>query len=98
MTPEEKIHRGAEAQRILSNPLLTEAFVEIESALMRAWHTPPAMSSTEMREGVFLQVQALRKLRDTLTKYVSDGKVEEMTIQQRDARDRAVASGGSGTA
>jgi hypothetical protein len=101
MTPEEKIQRGHAAEQLLANPLLDDAFSGIEQGLMKAFLEPPRESNSEMREGIYFQLQALRKLRDALTKYVRDGKFEAVTIQKRDeavARARAVSDAGSGTA
>ena len=99
MTAEEKILRGAEAEQLLQNPLLADAFASVESGLMKAWLDVPANSTPEMREGIYLQVQALRAAQRVLTKWISDGKFEVMTIEKRDAEAArmAAAVGGSGT-
>lgn len=82
MTLEEEKRRGDEARRILDEPLLAEAFQEIEKELTQAWMESPARDA-EGREKTWLMLKLLHKVRGSLESMVSNGTMAKATLLDR---------------
>lgn len=84
MTDEIKLQqeatKGRKAQALLEDPILKEAFQVLEAELIAAWVATPARD-VNGRENAFRMVHAIRKSRDLLHSYVSNGKVAEAEIK-----------------
>lgn len=83
MTPEEEVQRGIEAERILREPLLIEAFEKLEQEYTRAWQTSPARDA-EGREKLYLMQNTLSKVRDHLRVLMETGRA----IQKRSLAEK----------
>ena len=72
--------RGARAEALLNDALLTEAFRELESAYTAAWRST-AINDVAGREKLFLAINIVGKVRDHLTKAVSNGRLAQREIK-----------------
>lgn len=74
MTDEERIRRGEEARRILSEPLLLEAFENIERASMEELLRSPSSLDGDMhRRRMVDRILAARNLRTELETAIAIG-------------------------
>ena len=84
MTDETKlqqdINKGNRAQLLLEDPILKEAFEVMEREMVEAWAASPARD-VNGRENAFKMVHAIRKTRDLLRSYVSNGKLADAEIR-----------------
>lgn len=78
--PDTEISRGHNAARLLSDPLIAEAFDAIRSEYIAAWENAPVRDA-EGRERIWAHLQALGKVREHLSTVVATGKMAE---KQRD--------------
>lgn len=92
MTPEEEVQRGLDAERLLREPLLVEAFEKLEKEYTRAWQTSPARDA-EGREKLFLTLKCLQKSRAHLTSVLETGVMAKATLVQRVQRAGESLSG-----
>lgn len=85
MSSETELHaaaaRGARAQTLLRNELLTEAFTTLEQAYISKWRTS-TVEDVGAREKLFLAVNIVGKVRDHLASVVEDGKLAEAELRQ----------------
>ena len=58
MTREEQIRRGAEARRVLENPLVVQAFASIEAGLVTKWLASATFDAAGREELYRLSVAA----------------------------------------
>ena len=65
--------RGVQAQRLLDNEILKDAFEKIESEIDRAWKNSEGRDS-EVREHAYYMHRAVQSLRDSLKQVVTTGK------------------------
>lgn len=79
---EHEIRRGEQAERLLSDPLLVEAFATIEQELTRQWQDSPARD-TQARETLWLSLKLLHRLQGQLQVVVETGQVAKATLAQR---------------
>lgn len=86
MTPEEEVQRGLEAERLLREPLLVEAFEKLEQEYIRAWRSSPARDA-EGREKLFLMQGCLTKVRDHLRIAMENGKLTQKRSLSETARE-----------
>lgn len=84
MTPEEEVQRGLDAERLLREPLLVEAFEILETEYTRAWQTSP-VRDVDGREKLFLTQLMLTRVKDHLRIAMQDGQL----AQKRSLADRA---------
>lgn len=70
------IQRGREADRLLNDPTLTEAFEEAFAAAFGEFIATEADEGHE-RDAIWATAQALKLFKDLLARYVSVGKLEE---------------------
>jgi hypothetical protein len=92
MTNEDQLHtalgRAAKADSLLRDELLTEAFKVLEDAYYTAWRAT-TINDVGAREKLFLAVNVVGKVKDHLTKAVSDGALAQAEIRQiTDAAER----------
>lgn len=80
---EAKLHadfsRGARAQSLLENELLTEAFEQLEKAYVERWRASHIDDATG-REKLFLAVNVVGKVKDHLLKIMSDGSLAKTEL------------------
>lgn len=80
MTLDEEVRRAREAEALLSNELLVQAFESIHDAIMDAWNNS-AVRDVEGRERLFMAVQILGKIEGFLREFVTTGKLAAMQIE-----------------
>lgn len=92
MSDEFKLHRDAaraeQAQQLLDNELLKDAFASLEQDYMKALFETH-IDAPGAREKLFLAVNVLRKVRDHLAAIVSNGVLANHELKQLvDAAER----------
>lgn len=78
MTEDEEIRRGNEAERLMNEPLLTEAFDMIEAGLVDNMKRV-AIGDTKTQHELVLMLQLLAKVRGHLKTTVDTGKMARIT-------------------
>jgi hypothetical protein len=77
--------RGAQAEALLRNELLTEAFKQLEARYIAAWgSTHP--HETETRENLWRATQILGDVRRHLIRVAADGKLANKELSDLAAR------------
>lgn len=74
--------RKAQAERLLNDPLLVEAFAEIEANCTELWKEQPPFGPADARDKLHMQIWALRRVRDYLDGVVMFGKNAETMIRK----------------
>ena len=82
MELEEQAQRGTEAERLLSHPLLVEAFDLIEQDIRDKWTNSPARD-VDGREALWTQLKLLQRVRAELQQVAETGKVAQATLLQK---------------
>jgi hypothetical protein len=82
------IARAAQAEALLRNELLQEAFSALDAEYVRAWRVTPARD-TEAREKLWQGVNVVGLVRQHLVSIVSNGKLAQAELEQMtDVRTR----------
>ncbi len=71
----DSIQRGQEAEQLLANPLLNEAFKGIREALV-AQLEATAIGNIDMQHEITLTLQLIKNVRKYLENWVRDGQLE----------------------
>lgn len=79
---EDETARGEHAARILSDPLLVEAFTTIAERYETAWKTSPARDA-EGRERLWLMRKCLDQVQGHLTSMVETGQMANVQLEER---------------
>lgn len=85
MTLDEEDRRGFEAERVLNEPLLKEAFESVERGLVDAMKRVP-MGDTKTQHELVLTLQLLGKVKGYIEEVVQTGKlarIQKQTMAQR---------------
>lgn len=85
LSPEEKIARAAEAQRLLEHPLLKEAFANLQLDYFEAF-TACDPANIHGRDNIFHSARVLTQVQQHLRIVMSDGKVAQAQIDKVLAR------------
>lgn len=72
--------RAAQAQRLLDDKMLSEAFRGLEEAYTSAWRAT-TIDDISGREKLFLAINIVGKVRDHLTAIVNDGKLANRELK-----------------
>jgi hypothetical protein len=91
MTLAEEIQRGIDAQRLIEEPLLIEAFEKIEQEVFEAWRTSPVRDQ-EAREKLYLTQAMLTKLKLHLQSVMETGMLAATTAQQQSNRAAGIST------
>jgi hypothetical protein len=75
------VGRQAQAQALLDNPLLQEAFTLLETAYVKAWKETLARDD-DGRERLWQAVQVVGKVRDHITNVFNTGKIAQRDLQE----------------
>ena len=73
--------REEQAKRLLSEPLLVEAFTELEKNLKNTWEFS-SVGDIEAREQVWLSLRLLERVRLHLTSIVETGEMAKIQKEQ----------------
>lgn len=74
MDASETIARSVRAEKLLTDPLLSESWEKVRTALLAKIETSPARD-TEGRERLYFMLKALNDVRGCLEQVVNNGKV-----------------------
>jgi len=89
MTDELNLHRdkdrGAQAEALLANHLLTEAFAALDAEYVKAWRLTH-INDVNARERLFQAVQIVAKIKDHLGKVLNNGKLAQRELDDLEAR------------
>lgn len=77
-----EIARGDRAAQLLAEPLLIEAFAELEQEWMQAWLDSP-IRDYEAREELYRRVQSLKLVWQRLETVLDTGKIAKATLAQQ---------------
>jgi hypothetical protein len=78
-TASQVIQRSEEAQRLLENDLLQEAFEMADADFVEEWR---GATNPEKRDAAWYKVQALNAVQDQLERIVAQGEVERIQRDQ----------------
>lgn len=93
LSEEQSKRRGVEAQQLLEDPIIKDAFKGVARALLAAWiQSDPA--DAQLREMIFFQLRAVEKVHDNLTNMVTHGQILTQSAEQ--AEEEAQRSRGRG--
>jgi hypothetical protein len=81
VTHDEEIRRGNEAQRVLDEPMLKDAFATVETAIIDALKVSKLIDREQDRELV-LQLKALALVRSHIVQHVHTGKLASIAKQE----------------
>lgn len=77
---QEKINRANRAQNLLSDELFQESLAALEAEYIRQWRESK-YNDDDGRERLWLAVNVIGKVKDHLTKVISDGKVAQHDLK-----------------
>ncbi len=72
---------AAQAQRLLDDKMLQDAFKGLEEAYTGAWRAT-TIDDVSAREKLFLAINIVGKVRDHLTSIVNNGKLAQAELKQ----------------
>lgn len=78
---EEIIRRGAEAEALLANPMLADAFAKVASDITNRWATTDA-GDTAARERLYLKLQVVHEVREQLRVAAAGGTFEKTRLER----------------
>ncbi len=78
---DEEIRRGNEAERLLKEPLLCEAFEMIEAECIKQWKDAPARD-TDGRERIWMMLKLLDKLKAHIVSIADTGKLASAKVAE----------------
>ena len=81
-TKNEQVARGRRAETILEDPLVAEAFEEIDKAIFKEFRDT-ALDDKESREAHFLMLRGMDLFKTRFEKLVRTGKTAEIEIQHK---------------
>jgi len=79
--PYQDAQRGREAEELLDNPMLAEAFDKIEAAYMDEWRQSK-LPDLEERERLWLAIQVLGEVKRHLRVVVENGVIAKRDIDR----------------
>lgn len=82
MSPEEEISRGRQAQELMDNPILKEAFEKIERETLELW-AGTNLSDVETREDLWRLLNSARQLRRNILNIQSSGEIAKQGLLAR---------------
>lgn len=86
---DKRIYDGNRAKEVLENEAFISVFTDTEQELITAWKNSP-VRDLEGREKIFLTLQMLNKLKQSLTTSLETGKLAQLEIErQKSLIDRA---------
>lgn len=80
MTPDEKVRRAQEAERILNSTLYQEAWQSIRESLFEEW---TASQDAKHREMIFHDFKAMNRLQTYFGSVITDGTLTRMAADRQ---------------
>lgn len=90
MSLAEDVTRGARAEKLLQDPMLSEAFSLVREAIISKWERTP-MRDLEGAHELKLMLKLLGDVRANLEQAVSDGKLAAEELKQQARRELSPA-------
>ncbi len=81
MTQEDEIRRGREADRLMNDPLLSEAFSAVEKAILDGLRTVDVGAKDAQRD-LIVTLQLLGNLQRILKTHIQTGELAEITKRE----------------
>jgi len=81
------LNRGRNAENLLNNTTLSEAFEEMLSEVSRSWLATKPMEYDERTE-LYLRAQAIQALRGTLMGWLGSAQIEAAKLQKQSRKSR----------
>jgi len=78
---DQAVAKGARAEALLDNELLSEAFAGLENSYTSAWRAT-GIDDVAAREKLFLAINIVGKVRDHLTAIVTNGKLAQAELKE----------------
>lgn len=78
----DEVRRGAEADQLLANPMLQEAFAKVEERIIKDWRIASA-SDTDHQRNLLMLLKALDKVRGYITTTAQTGRMASITLAQQ---------------
>ena len=76
-TPKEKrISKGNAAEKLLNDPIISEAFEKLETKYNSAW-VSSGLEDSQKRETLYLSIRALGELKLELESMINTGKIAQ---------------------
>lgn len=82
MNPERELDRAVSSEQILNNPLIKEAFLDIEKDIVDRIAICDVRDS-QIREKLCLMLTSLRLFRSVFETHIQTGKMAAMTLEQK---------------
>ena len=82
--PHIDVTRAARAKALAEDPLLIEAFKNLEDSYIAAWRTSPALADRE-REKLHVAINVVGKVQEHLQSIIANGRVAEEIIKRMTA-------------
>lgn len=82
VTPEQELGRAVSAEQILNNPLVSEAFSDIEKDIIDRLAVVEVRDS-EVREKLCLMLTSLRMFKAVFEGHIQTGKMAEMQLKEK---------------
>jgi hypothetical protein len=82
MNPEQELSRAVSSEQILNNPLVSEAFVDIEKDVIDRIAICDVRDSVT-REKLCLMLTSLRLFKSVFETHIQTGKMAAMTLEQK---------------
>jgi hypothetical protein len=79
------LDRGTRAERLLNDPMLTEAFESVKAAILLAWASAP-MRDREGAHELKLMLKLLSDVRSALEVALADGKIAAAELQRQNEK------------
>lgn len=83
------INRGAHAERLMKDELLSEAFDSLEAEYLKAWKVT-RYNDTDGRERLWQAIQVVGKVRTHLTSVANDGKLAQRELDDIAKRQQRI--------
>lgn len=85
------IRRGVEAERVLNEPLLKEAFEKVEAQIVASLKTSRLIDAEQDRQ-LILQLKALALVRSQIEQVVQTGKLAQIEKESLGSRIRRLVA------
>ena len=76
----QELDRATRAEALLQNPLIKEAFEELEKEFVEAWKGS-SIGDSQNREHIYQLLQALEALKGHFSKVLQDGKLAKERLK-----------------
>ena len=81
MTEQDEIRRGREAERLMSDPMIVEAFADIEGGILSRLRTVDVGAKDAQRD-LIVTLQLLGNLKRILQTHIQTGELAELTKKE----------------